>query len=33
MPADQLGGRVGSLAASADAIVSALDEVFTRAWK
>ena len=33
MPVDQLGERVGSLAESADAIVRALDEVLTRAWK
>ena len=33
MPADQLGERVGSLAESAEAIVCALDEVFTRAWR
>lgn len=33
MPVDQLGERVGSLADSADAIVAALDEVFTRAWR
>jgi toxin CcdB len=32
MPVDQLGERVGSLAESAEAIVAALDEVFTRAW-
>lgn len=33
MPVDQLGERVGSLADSAEAIVRALDEVFTRAWR
>jgi len=33
MPADQLGERVGSLADAAEAIVAALDEVFTRAWR
>lgn len=33
IPVDQLGEHVGSLAASGDAIVSALDEVLTRAWK
>ena len=33
VPVDQLGERVGSLADSADAIVRALDEVLTRAWK
>ena len=32
MPLGQLGARVGSLAESADVIVAALDEVFTRAW-
>ncbi len=32
MPVDQLGERVGSLAESAEAIVAALDEVFTGAW-
>jgi toxin CcdB len=30
---DQLGVRVGSLADSAQAIVAALDELLTRAWK
>ena len=33
VPVDQLGERVGSLAESAGAIVAALDEVFTRAWR
>ena len=33
VPVDLLGERVGSLADSADAIVRALDEVLTRAWK
>jgi len=33
MPVDQLGECVDSLADSAEAIVAALDEVFTRAWR
>jgi hypothetical protein len=33
IPVDQLGERVGSLAADAEAIVSALDELLARAWK
>jgi len=33
IPLDQLGERVGSLAESSDAIIAALDEVFSRAWK
>ena len=32
MPVDQLGECVGSLADVSEAIVNALDEVFTRAW-
>ncbi len=33
VPVDQLGECVGSLAESAEPIVRALDEVFTRAWQ
>ncbi len=33
VPVDQLGERVGSLSDSAEVIVAALDEVFTRAWR
>jgi toxin CcdB len=33
IPLDHLGECVGSLEESADAIVAALDEVFTRAWR
>lgn len=33
VPTDQLGERVGSLAKEADAILTAIDEVLTRAWK
>lgn len=33
VPAEQLGECVGSLAESAAAIVCALDEVLTRAWR
>lgn len=33
IPIEQLGERVASLAESADVIISALDEVFTRAWR
>ncbi len=33
VPLDQLGECVGSLADVSDQVVTALDEVFTRAWK
>jgi toxin CcdB len=33
VPTDQLGERVGSLAKEGDAILTAIDEVLTRAWK
>ena len=33
VPMDQLGERVGSLAKEGDAILAAIDEVLTRAWK
>lgn len=33
IPVDQLGECVGSLGDASDAIVAALDEVLTRAWK
>lgn len=33
VPTDQLGERVGSLAKEADAILTAIEEVLTRAWK
>jgi toxin CcdB len=33
VPLDQLGPAVGSLADHGQAIVAALDELFTRAWK
>lgn len=33
VPVEALGERVGSLADAGDAIVAALDEVLTRAWK
>ena len=33
MPVDQMGECVGSLADASDQIITALDEVFTRAWK
>lgn len=32
VPVDSLGDRLGSLAGEADAIVAALDELFSRAW-
>jgi toxin CcdB len=33
VPLDQLGPAVGSLADHGQAIIAALDELFTRAWK
>lgn len=33
VPCDQLGERVGSLATDGDAILTAIDEILTRAWK
>lgn len=33
VPTDQLGERVGSLAPEGEAILAAIDEVLTRAWK
>ena len=33
IPADQLGSPVGSLADEGQAIIAALDELFSRAWK
>jgi toxin CcdB len=33
VPTDQLGAKVGSLIASGQQIIDALDELFNRAWK
>jgi toxin CcdB len=33
VPADQLGAPVSSLASESQAIIGALDELFSRAWK
>lgn len=33
VPADQLGSPVGSLAGEGQAIIGALEELFSRAWK
>jgi toxin CcdB len=33
IPVDQLGARIGSLADQGQQIITALDELFSRAWK